>query len=188
MNPSQNPSALRSKKEIMHTLLRLMQSQPYSDITVKQILLEAQVARKTFYRNYLSKDDVLDAYIDLLMQQYIHSLQKLPTGRLSDILDIILNFCIQNRDFFFLLKKNHLTYLFLQKWNSFIPMIHNQIVPPNHAIFQELTAEQIDYIIAFNVGAIWNVLMKWMDYDMKDSPDAIKATLLKYLENLSFFT
>ena len=188
MNPSQNPSDIRSKKEITNTLLRLMDTYSYHDITVKQIILEAQVARKTFYRNFLSKDDVLNAHIDSIMQQYISSLQHLPTSQLSDILDIILNLCIQNQNLFIRLKDNNLMHLFLHKWNTFIPMMHKKIVCPNHPMFQEFSAEQIDYIIAFNIGAIWNVVMKWLENDMKDSPDTIKIILLKHLENLSIFT
>lgn len=188
MNPSQNPSAIRSKKEITDTLLRLMNTYSYNDITVKQIILESHVARKTFYRNFLSKDDVLNAYIDSVMQQYIYSLQQLPNCQLSSILDVIFKFCIQNQDLLFLLRDNNLMHHFLHKWNIFIPMIHNQIVSPDHPMFQTCSAEQIDYIIAFNVGAIWNVVMKWIEHDMKDTPETIKTTLLKYLANLSLFT
>lgn len=67
-------------------------------------------------------------------------------------------------------------------------MMHNQIVSPNYPLFRSFTSEQIDYIIAFNIGAIWNVIMKWIEYDMKESPEQIKATLLKYLSNLMLFT
>lgn len=187
MNPSQNPSAIRSKKEITDTLLQLMNTYSYNDITVKQIILESKVARKTFYRNFLSKDDVLNAHIDSLMQQYVYSLQHLPTCELSNILDVILGFCTRNQTFLFQLKNNNLMYLLLHKWNVFIPMIHNQIVSPNHPMFQAFSPEQVDYIIAFNIGAIWNVLMKWIEHDMKDSQYTIKTTLIKYLANLSFF-
>lgn len=188
MNPSQNPSAIRSKKEITDTLLQLMNTYSYNDITVKQIILESQVARKTFYRNFLSKDDVLDAYIDNIMHQYIYSLQQLPNCQLSNILDVIFTFCFQNQELLIKLKDNNLMYLLLHKWNIFIPMIHNQIVSPDHPMFQSFSSEQVDYIIAFNIGAIWSVIMKWIEHDMKETPDAIKTTLLKYLANLMFFT
>lgn len=49
MNPTQNPSALRSKKVITESLLFLMKQYPYKEITVKQILLETDVSRKTIY-------------------------------------------------------------------------------------------------------------------------------------------
>ena len=188
MNPSQNPSAIRSKKEITDALLRLMGTHSYNDITVKQIILESRVARKTFYRNFLSKDDVLNAYIDSAMQQYKYSLQQLADCQLSGILDAIFSFCIQNQDLLFLLRDNNLMHMFLHKWNTFIPMIHNQIVNPDHPIFSAFSVEQVDYIIAFNIGAIWNLIMKWIEHDMKDSPDTIKKMILKYIAALARFT
>ena len=188
MNPSQNPSAIRSKKEITDTLLQLMDTYSYNDITVKQIILESQVASKTFYRNFLSKDDVLDAHIDSIMQKYIYSLQQLPNCQLSNILDIIFTFCFQNQNLLFKLRDNNLMHLLLHKWNIFIPMMHNQIVSPNHPMFRAFTAEQVEYIISLNIGAIWNVIMKWIEHDMKETPDSIKSTLLKHLANLTLFT
>ena len=52
MNNSQNPSSLRSKKEITDALLKLMRDHPYSEISVKQIVMETSLARKTFYLNF----------------------------------------------------------------------------------------------------------------------------------------
>lgn len=78
-------------------------------------------------------------------------------------------------------------HLFLHKWNIFIPTIHNQIVNSNHPIFHGFSVEQVDYIIAFNIGAVWNIVMKWIEDDMKDSPDTIKKTLLEYITTLSRF-
>lgn len=185
MNPSQNPSAIRSKNEITSSLLQLMKAYPYSEITVKQILLEAHIARKTFYRNFLSKDDVLDSYINCIMFQYVNSLQQLEDCQLSNILDIIFSFCLQNRELLFLLRDNGLTHLLLEKWNTFIPMIHEQIAGDNCPLFQSFSPEQVSYIIACNVGAVWNIIMKWIEYDMNGTPEDMKKTLLKYLTTLS---
>lgn len=185
MNPSQNPSAIRSKNEITSSLLQLMKAYPYSEITVKQILLESHIARKTFYRNFLSKDDVLDSYINCIMFQYVNSLQQLEDCQLSNILDIIFSFCLQNQELLFLLRDNGLTHLLLEKWNTFIPMIHEQIAGDNCPLFQSFSPEQVSYIIACNVGAVWNIIMKWIEYDMNGTPEDMKKTLLKYLTALS---
>lgn len=187
MNPSQNPSALRSKNEITNTLLRLMNAMPYNEITVKQIILESRVARKTFYRNFYSKDDVLDAYIDAIMYKYIGALQQIEGCQLSNTLDIIFNFCTQYQKFLFLLRDNHLMYLLLEKWNTFIPLIYNQITGEHCAISQSFSQEEISYIIAFNIGAVWNIIMKWIACDMLEAPDTIKKTILKYLSGLSVY-
>lgn len=185
MNPSQNPSAIHSKKEITDALLQLMNASPYDEITVKQIILESHVSRKTFYRNFLSKDDVLDAYIDGVMYQYMKSLEQMGSCQPSVILDIIFSFCMQHQSLLFLLRDNHLMHLLLDKWNTFIPMIHGQLVGDNCTMFQSLSPEQVSYVIACNVGAVWNVIMKWIENDTKDKPDDIKTTLLKYINSLS---
>lgn len=184
MNPTQNPSAIRSKNEITNALLHLMKSLPYNEITVKQILIEAHVARKTFYRNFSSKDDVLNAYIESVLHQYVQSLRQMSCFQLSTVLDAIFVLCMQNQDLLFLLRDNNLLLLILNKLNSFIPMIHNQIVSPDYPLFQPFTPEQVEYIIAFNVGSAWNIILKWIERDMSDTPEYIKETILHYLDHM----
>ena len=71
MNKSQNPSALRSKQEITDALLALMEKYPYNEISVKQIVLETGLVRKTFYRNFSSKDDVRST-----LEKYLHRVSQ----------------------------------------------------------------------------------------------------------------
>ncbi len=187
MNTTQNPSAVRSKTKITNALFQLMKFLPYNDITVKQIIVESHVARKTFYRNFHSKDDVLSAYIDNILYKYVHSLQQIPSYQLSPILDVIFHFCMQNQNLLFQLRDNNLLHLILNKLNLFIPMIHNQVVSSDYPLFQPFTPEQVEYIIAFNVGAVGNIILKWINQGMSDTPEYIKKTILHYLNHMSLF-
>lgn len=67
-------------------------------------------------------------------------------------------------------------------------MMHNQAVNPEHPFFQPFTSEQVEYIIAFNVGSTWNVILKWIERDMSDAPEYIKKTILHCLDHMSQFT
>ncbi len=185
MNPSTHPSAVRSKNEITTALLELMKKHPYSEITVKEIILESQVARKTFYRNFSSKDDVLNTYIDSLIHDYSVSFQEVPGFKLESLLDVILNFCTNNKEFIILLRDHQLMYLFLQHWNHLIPIFHSQLIDPNDPFFSSFTEQELRYIIAVNIGAAWNVVMQWLENDMSDSTDEIKQTVIKYVGKLS---
>lgn len=117
MNQSNNPSAIRSKNEITAALLHLMKQYPYQDITVKQIVLEAGVAHKTFYRNFSSKNDVLDTYINCIMTDYVNQLKNLKNCKIPDIFDVIFPFCQEYQALLIQLYNNHLhilnQYLFL---------------------------------------------------------------------------
>ena len=53
-----------------------MQEHPYAEISVKQIIMATSLARKTFYLNFSSKDDVLESILDELIGEYTAALSK----------------------------------------------------------------------------------------------------------------
>lgn len=177
MNSSQNPSALRSKKIITETLLRLMEQYPYAEITVKHILLESTVSRKTFYRNFSSKDDVLNSYIDAILLSYLDTLKENEQYSFLRILDVIFYFCQENKKTLLLFRDNELLYLLLMKLNKLIPFEHEKISRYDSELLSE-------YIVSFNIGGIWNTLVKWIENDMRDSADDIMKTIVYYLSHI----
>ncbi|MCR4837531.1 MAG: hypothetical protein K5897_01185 [Eubacterium sp.] len=42
-----------------------------------------------------------------------------------------------------------------------------------------------DYLIAFNIGAIWNVIFKWVERGMEEPLDNVRGTLETYLRRVS---
>lgn len=184
MNPTQNPSALRSKKVITESLLLLMKQYPYSEITVKQILLETDISRKTFYRNFLSKDDVLNSFIETILQDYVNAIQQQQQEySFVKTLDIIFEFCERNREILFILRDNNLLYLLLEKLNALILKEHNRYnseLQENHLGGPLLT----EYIVYFNIGGIWNLIVRWIKNNMCDSVTDIKKSVVFYLANI----
>ena len=181
MNQSQNPSAVRSKQQIIDALLKLMEDYPYNEISVKQIVMETDLVRKTFYRNFSSKDDVLNAYINQEIYEYTQALLEKP----EDPLAVIFAFCERNRKLLALLHKNNMLYILLLRLNEVIPMI-NDTTDMRENPFKLLIGElEPDYLIAFNVGAIWNVIFfKWVERGMKEPLEDVKAVLGRYIEQL----
>ncbi|MBR6018855.1 MAG: TetR/AcrR family transcriptional regulator [Lachnospiraceae bacterium] len=177
MNNSTNPSALRSKKEICDALIRLMDQYPYSEITVKQIVLEAGVVRKTFYRNFTDKDDVLEALLNEFIREYT---TEMHSALDRSWVEVIFNFCVKNSHFAELLDRNDMLYLVLNKLNTVLPKMHDEadamgVIPEE--IFGDL---DMTYIIPFNTGAMWNVVATWLHRGMRDDPKKIAADLRAY--------
>ncbi len=181
MNESRNPSAVRSKQQIIDALLALMEKYPYSEISVKQIVLETDLVRKTFYRNFSSKDDVLNAYINQEIYAYTQALLEKPEEPLA----VIFDFCEKNRKLLSLLHRNNMLYLLLLQLNEVIPVI-NDTTDMEKNPFKLLIGElEPDYLIAFNVGAIWNVIFKWVDRGMTEPLEDVKAVLGQYIARLN---
>lgn len=182
MYHSDNPSAIRSKNEITSALLGLMKQCRYQEITVKQIILETDLTRKTFYRNFNSKDDVLISLIRGLISDYIKRLQSNADG---DILTIIFDECMKSRELLLLLSENELLHMILNELNTMLPAEHDMLAEggnPFVRIFGEL---EPDYLIAFNIGAVWNVVCKWIERGMTDPPEKIAASLRTYINSLN---
>ena len=63
-------AALQQRK-LEACLLSVMQDKPYSAITVSSLCEQTDLSRKTFYRLFESKQDVLDSLIDRTLREYI---------------------------------------------------------------------------------------------------------------------
>lgn len=54
-----NKTALASQRQIAEAMLRLLDEQPYGDISVSAICKQADVSRQTFYSLFQSKENVI---------------------------------------------------------------------------------------------------------------------------------
>lgn len=181
MTESTNPSAIRSQTEITEALLTLMRKYPYNEITVKQVILEAKLARKTFYRNFDSKDDVLLSMIRAILLEYF----DIVNNAKSDVLTTIFAFARKHSKLLLLLDKNDMLYILLKYMNGYAPYFaarQNKQLNPFSKLFDGLDS---DYLIAMNMGAVWNIISLWIHRGMTDDPDMIKAMIEQYLQRIS---
>lgn len=65
-----NKTAIRSQHMIADALFSLMKRKPFQQISVTEICEEAAIGRKTFYRNFELREDVIDFQLDLMCEDY----------------------------------------------------------------------------------------------------------------------
>ena len=180
MYESANPSAIRSQQEITGALLSLMQKHPYNEITVKEILIDTKLARKTFYRNFDSKDDVLRSHIRSILLDYF----DIVNNARGDALTTIFAFADRNKKLLLLLDKNDMLHLVLKCMNDFSSTIMKNQDPDLNPFVKLFDGLDSDYLVALNIGAIWNVIALWIRHGMKESPEEIKVTVAQYLSRI----
>lgn len=176
----ENPAAVESKRRMMEALLDLMQIKQIDDITVSEITENAEVARKTFYRHFASKENILDEYWDNVCQDIKTKINE--SGNEVEILQairIILHSCYENREFLFALCRSDLQGFLLKKWNLALPELHEFFMDRIHHFPQTENQLELDYLLTFNVGGVFNIVMKWIDDGMEQSPDELADTIEK---------
>lgn len=179
---SLNPSAIQSRQWIMDSLINLMEKKEWSDISISEIATNAGVVRRTFYRHFDSKEDVLQAYLDGLVNIFVEALLKEPDLDTVASLRILFTILKKNKKFYYGLMRSNMLFTFLELWNRILPVIHEQMSTLNKLKrFPETKNEQtLEYLLAFNVGGTLNIVIKWIDEGMTLSPEELTSIVEEF--------
>lgn len=166
-----NPIAEQSKEMIISALLKLLEEKHYTQITISDIADKAQLARRTFYRNFNSKEDVIKEYYDKQSEKLMEVLKKEETLSVYIVARTYFTFMKRNLDVLRLLEKNDLLYLILQFSQ---PLIYQTFKMDN---ITNDKSYYTNYLFAFTSGAFWNVLIVWLREGAVKTPDEIAALI-----------
>lgn len=152
------------KLRVATALVRLMEKQKFSDITITQIVNAAGVARASYYRNFDSKEEILIKVTDDILIAYRERSLELKQDFFS--YDSIL-----------------LAFRYFRTYKRFILSVYNAGLA---SIYLEMLDQHIEemagdmpyndinrYAIYYYSGALYNVFLKWLENGMKERPEAM---------------
>jgi AcrR family transcriptional regulator len=173
-----NAQAIESRNRVVKALLVLMNQYPYKSITITQICQEGQIVRQTYYRNFDLKDDILEFYLDNMVQKYFEDYYQ------EEATDT------QLKDFFAYMSE-HREFLLLTSQNSLFFMI-NRTISINITKFlnlQQLTTIHEPglekYVTGFIASTICSLLSLWADNGFAESPEMMAQLAQRFLGGLS---
>jgi len=163
MNTTNGKIAEQSKKKIADALLVILQQYDYKEITITQLAQEAKLSRKTFYRLFADKEEVL-AYI--FENMYIECFEQIKSQRTQCYWDIVQCY------FDFWEERKSLLLIFKQ--SALLPVLFDGAYKYSFSIFEyirtkdvaEQLSVQLPYLLAYSVGGMHNMLLKWVENDM----------------------
>ena len=163
MNRTNGRIAEESKKRFAGALLELMQVYPYPDITVTQLSQEAALSRKTFYRLFGDKDDVLKLLFDGLYAQCFTQIKGQNIKRYWDLVQLYFDFWESQKEILTLLSKNGLL-------PRLFDYVHRHAQPIFATVRTAQTAREfaptLPYLLAYSIGGMHSMLMKWAESGM----------------------
>ena len=171
-----NPIAEQSRQWLIKSLLELMNEKNYADITVTEIAEHALLSRRTFYRLFSTKEQVLEQYFLEICDEYIAFLQKDKLYMLEQIVEAFFIFWEKNIDFLLLLQRNHMFYYLLEELNEMLPAIHD-IVRGNQNLYDSELEKKIALLAS--AGALWNILAEWIQTEDRPSPKEISQMMIQ---------
>ena len=112
MNNQEKNTYVRS--QILAALLKMMQEQPFADISISALVSTAQVGRASFYRNFTDKEDVLRQENARLTAQWKRSYEAEERAAPNELLISLLDFYKEHFDFYLALYRAGLSDMLLQ--------------------------------------------------------------------------
>lgn len=173
MLQSTNPTAQQSQRWIIQALLDLMEITQYDKINVSEICRKSGLDRRTFYRNFDSKKDVLEEYISLLGEEYISMYTKIENHNSYTASKFFFEFWSRHIYFIKNIKKCGLSDFVFQQFEKFTKQ-HTELLIGDDV--QKLPAE---YVFAYKNGGFWNVMLTWIENDAMLSPDEMALIISK---------
>lgn len=155
---------------LLSALLNLMKSNDFNDITIQEITNRAMLSRRTFYRNFKKKEEILDYHFNQLGEQYIDRLKRESDLQLPQITKVLFSFWKQHLQLLKLLHKQDLLHLLLRTLNKQLPTIYDHF---KGQLNEYGTDEKTRYALAFSAGGFWNMMIIWLEDDAKMSPESL---------------
>ena len=138
------------------------------NISIAELSEHAQIARRTFYRYYHSKEEVLTNYLDRLIQYYIIELQTTKLTNFEDLVNLFFQYWSQYTEPLKILQDARLQVLVLQRWYDKLPAAYTSIMAPWHVTNSD--QRQIYYDSRFITGGLYNIFDEWLKGDYKAMP------------------
>lgn len=173
MRISKNPLVLQSQNWVFSSFAELHSSFPYDNISVMMICKDVGIDRRTFYRYFDNKRDVLLSYTDNIFSEYLNQLNENPIPEATEYIKLFFSFW-NNQHMVFLssLHRNGLLYTAFTENKKYSLQI-------NSLIGKQLGRNSNNYEVAYRAGGIINVLSSWIAAGCVESPDEMVSILSK---------
>jgi AcrR family transcriptional regulator len=165
-NKKINPSAMLSKEWIIESLLDMLALKPLYSISISEIAENAKVDRRTFYRHFKSKNDVISYCIHRVSKQYEEIILGYDINDTYSFAKAIFETLVIMKEILQVLYKQNLLDLFLTDFEIIYKKYQYQYTAP-----EILKLENIDYIMTYWRGGFTNIVKKWIVDGCLYSPD-----------------
>lgn len=174
MNKSTNKLAIQSKHWLLESFYKLLKEKSFLDISISEISKNAGLDRRTFYRHFKSKEELLEQYCQTIISEFTTLLLKQGTINKSSVTIAYFSFWRNHLDFLNLLQRDNLLYFLLKEFEQLLSITRKTVMPE---IKESSITKEEHYALAFHIGGFFNLLTKWLSQGAVESPEEMAAIM-----------
>ncbi len=157
-----------TKQLIVKALIKLLNKNLLSDITISQIAKEAQIGRNTFYNHFKSKEEVLEYLFCNIVDEATKGIEDFESLNFKELL--IWKFS---------LLKNYSVMKILTEQGEVRASLN--AFRRNSFLMNELDKRITPYKKEFVIGGIDTVTNLWLENGMKETPEEMANLIMSFI-------
>ena len=166
-----NTTTYMMKEYITEALLQLMKKKEFEKLTIEEITTKAGVNRSTYYRNFKSKEMIIEFYFDNILFNFFEKIKNENIVDFSSYLKNLLKYYYQERENLLLIYKQGLSYIFLDELNKiFFNAEKNNKLTDKEKIYRY-----------YHIGGIFNIFSYWFSTNMDILPEVLADISVSFL-------
>ena len=174
-----NRMTQQHQKNITNSFFELLSFKPINEISIVNITNKAHISRRTFYRIFKNKDDVIDTYIQELLKEYAAWILELGPQTYDQIIDNFFDYWPKHSEKLKILVNADLSYKLLDNANQIFPSIFINFHQTNQNVSWHLDVTnkiEVAYLSRISVGIFWNTFTLWLK-----NPNSISLDKLTHI-------
>jgi AcrR family transcriptional regulator len=164
-----------SQESLQLALFALMHQQTFQSISISALAQKAGISRMAFYRNYPSKEAVLNDYFDAYVQPFYQFLAQLPDKQADFISQAYFQYVDEHSDLFEVLVKSSAESILNQRFTYFVTQFYNDFVKS-----QPFTGAYAHYYTRFVAAGLYQMTLDWIK-EGKRTPRKLLAQIAAQL-------
>lgn len=158
MYQGNNPSALRSREEIVNSFMTLLQHSSIDRITIKQIMDTAGLSRQTFYQIFSSKEEILEYYLDSVFGKFTAHYRINTVHNLCDAARLFFGFFEEYKNSLGVIIRSGNNNVLQSKCREYLQ--REKFV--HYALRETRTEQEQEYAAAFVICGMVAMLEQWI--------------------------
>lgn len=173
----------QSKQAFVQALLRLLETESFTDITIKQLVLESGYSRRTYYRYFHDKDAILDTLFTQRLQAYHDRLSHIDLAPAQLPAQIIAALWPHHQELQLLAQRDVLVPLMTRHLETIIKSLLTIDVPWRQSTTQNTTNYR--YALTYSIGG-FTILLNTLFTQPKTSitPEQLTTQLTMALSEI----
>lgn len=153
---------------LAEALIALMEQTPLDSIKIQVLAKKAGVSRMSYYRYFSNKIEILEFYIEYILDEYLKVTEKTSANEFQTYEHILdsLKYFFQYKGFICCLKKSGFGIMFLDKLNAYVKKQYNLL-------------NSNEYILYYYVGGIFNIYIQWITRNTPESAEEIASIIFQ---------